>query len=80
MADEHIHAGGPETPAAGESIHLPGPSFLPVTTAFGIALAVCGIVLALPLVVIGLVIAVVSIWRWVGETRTEIGELPLEHH
>jgi hypothetical protein len=80
MADEHIHAGGPEPPAAGESIHLPGPSFLPVTTAFGIALAVCGIVLALPLVVIGLVIAVVSIWRWVGETRTEIGELPLEHH
>lgn len=80
MADEHIHAGGPEAPAAGESIHLPGPSFLPVTTAFGIALAVFGIVLALPLVVIGLVIAVVSIWRWVGETRTEIGELPLEHH
>ena len=79
MAGEHIRAGGPEAPAAGESIHLPGPSYLPVTTAFGIALAVCGIVLALPLVVIGLVIAVVSIWRWVGETRTEIGELPLEH-
>ena len=79
MADEHIRAGEPEAPAAGESIHLPGPSYLPVTTAFGIALAVCGIVLALPMVVIGLVIAVVSIWRWVGETRTEIGELPLEH-
>jgi hypothetical protein len=80
MADEQVHTGGPEAPAAGEAIHLPGPSYLPVTTAFGIALAVCGVVLALPLVVIGLVIALVSIWRWVRETRTDIGELPLEHH
>jgi hypothetical protein len=80
MADEQVHTGGSEAPAAGEAIHLPGPSYLPVTTAFGIALAVCGIVLALPMVVIGLVIALVSIWRWVRETRTDIGELPLEHH
>lgn len=80
MADEQVHTRGPEAPAAGEAIHLPGPSYLPVTTAFGIALAVCGVVLALPLVVIGLVIALVSIWRWVRETRTDIGELPLEHH
>jgi hypothetical protein len=79
MADEHIHTGASEAPAAGESIHLPGPSYLPVTTAFGIALAVCGVVLALPMVVIGLIITVVSVWRWVGETRTEMGELPLEH-
>ncbi len=79
MADEQVHTGGPEAPAAGEAIHLPGPSYLPVTTAFGIAVAVCGVVLALPMVVIGLVIALVSIWRWVRETRTDIGELPLEH-
>jgi len=80
MADDHIHTRGPEAPAAGEAIHLPGPSYLPVTTAFGIALAVCGVVLALPMVVIGLIITVVSVRRWVGETRTEMGELPLEHH
>ena len=77
MAGER-HTGGLST-AAGEAIHLPGPSYLPVTTAFGIAVAVCGVVLALPMVVIGLVIALVSIWRWVRETRTDIGELPLEH-
>jgi hypothetical protein len=80
MADEGIHTGGPEAPAAGEAIHLPGPSYLPVLTAFGIALAVCGVVLALPMVVIGLLIAVVSLWRWIAETRSEIAELPLEHH
>jgi hypothetical protein len=37
-------------------------------------------VLALPMVVIGLVITLVSVWRWIRETRTEIAELPLEHH
>jgi hypothetical protein len=50
-----------------------------VLTAFGMALTVCGVVLALPLVVIGLIITLVTVRRWVRETRTEIGELPLEH-
>ena len=80
MADERIHTGGPEAPPAGEAIHLPGPSYLPVLTAFGITLVVCGIVLSLAMVAIGLIITVVAVWRWVRETRTEIGELPLEHH
>jgi hypothetical protein len=80
MAEEHIHTGGPEAPPPGEAIHLPGPSYLPVLTAFGITLVVCGVVLALPLVVIGLVITVVCVGRWIRETRTEIAELPLEHH
>ena len=80
MAEERIHTGGPEAPPAGEAIHLPGPSYLPVLTAFGITLVVCGIVLSLAMVAIGLIITVVAVWRWVRETRTEIGELPLEHH
>jgi hypothetical protein len=80
MADERVHTGGPEAPPPGEPIHLPGPSYLPALTAFGLTLAVCGVVLALPMVVIGLVITLVSVWRWIRETRTEIAELPLEHH
>jgi hypothetical protein len=80
MADERIHTGGPEAPPPGEAIHLPGPSYLPALTAFGLTLAVCGVVLALPMVAIGLIITLVSVWRWVRETRTEIAELPLEHH
>jgi hypothetical protein len=31
------------------------------------------------MVVIGLIITLVTVRRWVKETRTEIGELPLEH-
>ena len=64
---------------AGEPVHLPGPSYLPVLTAFGISIAVCGVVLWWPIVVIGAVIAVVSIARWIRETRADIAELPLEH-
>jgi hypothetical protein len=25
------------------------------------------------------VIAVVAVWRWIGDTRRDISELPLEH-
>jgi hypothetical protein len=80
MPEEHVHTGGPQAPPAGESVHLPGPSYLPVATALGVTLAVTGVVLSLILVVAGVVITVVAVWRWIAETRTEMSELPLEHH
>jgi hypothetical protein len=64
---------------AGEAVHLPGPSYLPVLTAAGTTIAVVGIVIWWVLVVIGGLIAFVAIWRWIRETREEISELPLEH-
>jgi hypothetical protein len=79
MADERIETGGPEAPPAGEAIHLPGPSYLPAATAAGIAIAVVGVVIWWVLVVIGVVIAVVAIWRWIREAREEMAELPLQH-
>ena len=63
----------------GESIHLPGPSYQPVVVAFGITLAVVGVVLSTILVAIGLVIVAVTVFRWIRDTRSEISELPLEH-
>src|ERR671914_3105702 len=42
--DERIHTGGPEAPPAGEAIHLPGPTYLPIITAVGITIAVVGVV------------------------------------
>jgi hypothetical protein len=68
----------PEPP--GELIHLPGPSYLPAVTAGGLAIAITGIVLNIAMVVIGAVIALVAIWKWIGEARREMSELPLEHH
>jgi hypothetical protein len=76
--EERLARETPEPP--GELIHLPGPSYLPVLTAAGLAIAITGIVLNLAMVVIGAVIALVAIWKWIGQTRREISELPLEHH
>ncbi len=78
MADE-VRVSDPPAEEAGEAIHLPGPSYLPVATAFGLTIAVVGIVLSWVIVGIGLVIALIAIWRWIGETRRETSELPLEH-
>jgi uncharacterized membrane protein len=47
--------------------------------AFGLTLAVTGVVIFPAMSVIGLVIVLVTIWMWVRDTRREIRELPLEH-
>ncbi len=78
MADE-VRVTGGEAEPAGEAIHLPGPSYLPVITAFGITIALVGILLSWALVVIGVVVAVIAIVRWIRQTREEMAELPLEH-
>jgi VIT1/CCC1 family predicted Fe2+/Mn2+ transporter len=78
MADE-VRVSDPQAEEASETIHLPGPSFLPVVTAFGLTLAITGVILSLILVAIGLVITVIAIARWIRETREEISELPLGH-
>jgi hypothetical protein len=78
MAEE-VRVSDPSAEEAGEAIHLPGPSYLPVATAFGVSIAVVGVVLSWVIVGIGLVIAVIAIGRWIGETRRETAELPLEH-
>lgn len=77
MPEQISHDG--EVPPAGESIHLPGPSFLPVLVAAGITIAVVGVVLNWIVFGIGVAIAVVTIWRWAAETRADVADLPLEH-
>jgi hypothetical protein len=47
--------------------------------ALGITLAVVGVVLSWFITGLGVVIAVVSIVRWIRQTRGEMAELPLEH-
>ena len=74
MADEQ-----PDVPPAGEPIHLPDPSYLPVIVAAGTTLALVGVVIAWYLCAIGVAVTVVAILRWVGQTRREMAELPLDH-
>jgi hypothetical protein len=79
MADEAVNTEESPAPPPGEAVHLPGPSYLPVVTAFGLALAVIGVVLSFTVTCIGLLISIVAIWRWIRDTRRDISDLPLEH-
>jgi hypothetical protein len=63
----------------GEEIHLPGPSILPLLTAAGITVALVGVTTYWILSVAGGLLAIVCVWRWIGDTRRDIAELPLEH-
>jgi len=78
MADE-VHVSDAQADEAGESIHLPGPSYQPVLLAFGLTLAITGVVLFPIVAVIGGVISLVALIGWIRDTRREISELPLDH-
>lgn len=67
-------------PPVGEEIHLPGPSLLPILNALGLTLAVVGITLGWVLVAIGGVLFLVTTWKWIASTRSDIAALPPEHH
>jgi hypothetical protein len=68
----------PEAPPTGEDIHLPGPSILPILTAVGITLALIGITTFIEFSVVGVILTVGCIVRWIKDTRREVDELPLD--
>jgi hypothetical protein len=70
----------PEVPPTGEEVHLPGPTILPLLTAVGITLAVIGITISKILLVAGVILTIVAVMRWIKDTRSEVDELPLDHH
>jgi hypothetical protein len=66
-------------PPAGEEIHLPGPSLLPLLCAVGITLTIIGITLGWVLSAVGIVLFVVTTWKWIASTRRDIAQLPPSH-
>jgi hypothetical protein len=70
---------GDELASPTEKVHLPGPSYLPVWLAFGITVALVGLLLSWVICGIGGAIVVVVLVRWIRETRQDIADLPLEH-
>ena len=78
MADE-VNVSDEQAEEAGEAIHLPGPSYQPVALAFGLTLAITGVVLFPVVAVIGLVIVLITLYLWIRDTRRDVSELPLEH-
>ena len=77
MSDLGEHA--QETPPAGEELHLPGPTLIPFIMAIGITLIVIGTTINWLFSVAGLVILVLTLVRWISDTRRHVSELPEEH-
>jgi hypothetical protein len=66
-------------PAAGEQIHMPEPSVLPLINAAALAIAIVSITISWWVVGAALVVFLVTTVRWIGDTRREIASLPLDH-
>ena len=67
-------------PPAGEELHLPGPTVLPLIAAIAITLIVVGTTLSWGFSIAGGVILVLVLIRWIRDTRREVAALPEEHH
>ena len=66
-------------PPAGEELHLPDPSLVPILNAAGVALALVGLTITYFLTAVGVVLFVVTLVRWIRDVTHDISELPAEH-
>lgn len=69
-----------DVPPVGEEIHLPGNSAIPLLMAVGITLALIGVTTFPIISVVGTLIVLWTLVRWIRDTRHDIDELPPEHH
>jgi Flp pilus assembly protein TadB len=69
-----------DAPPAGEEIHLPGPTLIPFMSAIAITLIVVGTTLGWVFSIVGLVLLVVLVVRWIQDTRRDVDALPEQHH
>jgi hypothetical protein len=61
-----------------EQIHLPGQTAVPLVMAFGITVALGGLILSWWFVAAGVVIAALALVRWIRDVREEYASLPTE--
>ena len=67
-------------PPAGEQVHMPEHSVLPVINAAALALAIVSITLSWWLVGFAMIVFIATAIRWIADVRRDIANLPLEHH
>jgi hypothetical protein len=68
-----------DAPPVGEQIHMPASSILPMINAAALAFAIVSITISWILVAFGALIFIITAVKWIGDTRRDISELPLEH-
>jgi Flp pilus assembly protein TadB len=67
-------------PPAGEEIHLPGPTILPLVAAIAITLIVIGTTIWWVYSAVGGVVLIFVLYRWIRDVRRDVAALPEEHH
>jgi len=67
-------------PPAGEEIHMPEPSIIPVVNAAALAIAIVSITLSWYVVALAGTVFLITTIRWIADVRRDIAALPLEHH
>jgi hypothetical protein len=66
-------------PPAGERVHMPAPSILPLVNAAALAVTIVSLTLSWWLVGFGGAIFLISAIRWIADVRRDINDLPLDH-
>jgi hypothetical protein len=74
VPEEHTGA-----PPAGEEVHMPAPSALPLINAAALAVAIVALTISWWVVGTALLIFLSTTVRWVRDVRRDIANLPLDH-
>ena len=67
-------------PPAGEEVHMPEPSIIPVVNAAALAITIVSLTLSWYVVALGGVVFLITTIKWIADVRRDIDQLPLEHH
>ena len=67
-------------PPAGEEVHMPAPSIIPVINAAALAIAIVSVTLSTVVCIVALVVFLITTAKWIADVRRDIDDLPLEHH
>ena len=66
-------------PPAGEEIHMPDPSLIPILNAAAVTIMLLGVTFSMVVLIAGAILFVVTTAIWIRDTRREIASLPAEH-
>jgi type IV secretory pathway TrbD component len=69
-----------KAPPAGEDIHLPGPSILPLLVAIAVTCSIIGLTLSIWFSIFGVALFIITVGLWVRDVRRDVDDLPEEHH
>ena len=66
-------------PPAGEEVHMPAPSALPLINSAALAIAIVALTISWWVVGVAMLIFLATAVRWIRDVKRDIAELPLDH-